>query len=386
MENEHLRVVIAHDGTLSVTHKATGAVFAGLNRFEDSGEAGMAWMHMKPGNDRVIDSRGCPVTVAIEENGPLLARFRVDVHMPVPARLDENGGDAWKRLDGVGNDARRTDETVPMTITSVVTLRAGERAVEVETRFDNRARSHRLRALFPTRLDTVVCHAESAFDVVEREVVFGPDSPWAGSPEVTSPMQRFVDVSDGRTGLAIVNDGLREYEVTQGEERAIAVTLLRAYEVSLSTVSKRWDIHPEMGLAQCPGTHVFRYRILPHAGAWDTADVYGEVERLALPLLPAQTGAHAGNLPQRGGFLEVSGDNVVLSALKQADDGEGLVVRVFNPAAAATRATLSFSNGIRRAERLTLEELPDCELQPDGSRVSLDIAPKKIVTLRVVLE
>ncbi len=380
MENEHAVVVIENDGTLTVTHKATGATFHGLNQFEDGGEAGMAWMHMTPGNDRVINSRGFPVTVALEENGPLLARYRVDVHMGIPARLEENGGDPWKRLDGVGNNARRSEETVPLTITSYITLRAGERAVEVEVRFDNRAKNHRLRALFPAHRKTGVCHVESAFDVVEREVAFSADSPWKDNTDVTFPMQRFVDLSDSEAGIAVINDGLREYAVSPSEDRTLAITLLRAYEVSLATVSKRWDIHPEMDLAQCPGAHTFRYRILPHAGPWHAANIFDEIDRHYLPILPAQTGAHPGDLPQRHGLLSIEGDNIALSAVKRADDGQGLVVRLFNPSTVTRTAAITCAGGITRARRLTLEEAEDGELPGSDGALSLEVGPKKIAT------
>jgi len=385
MENEHLHAQIAPDGTLSVTHKASGLVFHGLNQFEDGGEAGMAWMHLAPGQDRVINSRGCPVVVSLEENGPLLARYRVDYHMTVPARLEENGGDPWRRLDGVGNHARRSEATFPLLIHSYVSLKKGARSLEVVTRFDNQADSHRLRALFPARRDTNVCHVESAFDVVEREIVFGPDSPWRGSTSVTFPMQRFVDVSDSRGGLAVINDGLREYEVTQTPERAIAVTLLRAYELSLTTVSKRWDIHPEMRLSQCPGEHEFRFLLYPHAGAWDMVDIYGEVERLCVPAEPAQSGAHGGDLPRVFGFMTLEGDQVAVSAVKCSEDGHGVVVRLFNPTTRTRRAMLTFARPLASATKVTLEEESPVTVPGDGTRLSQEIAPKAIVSLCVRL-
>ena len=331
MENEHLKVTIQPDGTLTLTHKATDTVFDHLHSFEDSGEAGMAWMHLVPAYDEVVGSLGFPVSIRLLEDGPLLASFRIEYRMQVPARLEENGGNSWQRLDGVGNSARRSKETRDLVIESTVTLRHGSPALEVTTRFSNAAENHRLRVKFPTRRKTNVCHVESAFDVVEREIEFGTDSPWHGSHHVTFPMQRFVDVSDGKAGLAVINDGLREYEVTQDSTRAIAITLMRAYEVSLSTVSKRWDPHPEMKLSQAFGEHEFRYLVYPHKGTWDVGDVYGQVERLCVPLEPAQAGPHGGDLPKRNGFMELEGPNVVLSALKRSEDGEATIVRLFNP-------------------------------------------------------
>ena len=164
--------------------------------------------------------------------------------MIVPAGLEENGGDPWQRLDGIGSSASRSRDTLPLTVISHITLRRGAKSVGVAVSFDNTAQNHRLRVMLPTRRAGRTCHAESAFDVIERETAFRKGSPWHGCKGVTFPMQRFVDVSDRKGGLAFIADGLREYEVTQDADRAIAVTLMRAYEVSLSTVSCRWDSHP----------------------------------------------------------------------------------------------------------------------------------------------
>ena len=101
-------------------------------------------------------------------------------------------------------------------------------------------------------------------------------------------MHRFVDVSDGRVGLAVFNNGIREYEVFDSPARELAVTLLRAFEFKQSPVIDRWDVHPEMELSQCLGPQDWSYGIYPHAGTWDKAEVYREAERFTLPLEAAQ--------------------------------------------------------------------------------------------------
>lgn len=385
MENEHLRVVIAENGTLSVTHKATGVIYDGLNYYVDNGEAGHAWMHHNPAFDRALDSRGFPCAVALEEDGPLLARYRIDTRMRVPARLDENGGDPWQRLDGIGNHAKRSDDERELVLTTRVTLRRGAKSVEVSVEFDNPAEDHRLRVFLPTRRAGKTCHAESAFDVVERDTVFGKESPWHGCQGVTFPMQRFVDVSDGAAGLAFIALGLREYEVTQDAARAVAVTLMRAYELNLTTVSCRWDAHPEMKLTQCPGRHEFSWLIYPHAGDYAAGGVLAEAERLAAPLEPVQAGTHPGGNPPTAGFLDLQPDTLLLTALKRAEDGDGWIIRVCNPTAKKVKGKLAFGRKLSSAERVTLEEVTEERLTTRGNAVTFDAGPKKIVTLRARL-
>ncbi len=388
MENEHLFVMIGNDGRLSVGPNGSDTTWwcPALNVFEDGGEAGHAWMHIEPAFDSVVTTLGQPARIMLEEDGPLLARYRIEHRMQIPVGLDENEGDAWKRLDGGPNMSRRIAETREMLVTSIVTLRRGARSLDVITRFENVCKNHRLRVLFATGIHAPKVHVESAFDVVERPIVHGPDSPWADAIKPTFPMQRFIDISDGKNGLAIINDGLREYEASiDDDDGMIALTLMRAFEVSLTTVSKRWERHPEMSLSQCPGAHEFRYRLMPHAGAWDKAGVLREAEALACPLEPAQAGAHGGDLPKRMALLGVEPAGLTLSALKQSEDGKGIVVRVANPSKKTVRGTLACFKKIVSAEEVTLEETRVRKLAPNGKTLPLSVGPKKIMTVKVTV-
>jgi len=386
MENENLRVEVEADGTLRVTDKSSGRTYGGLNIFVDDGEAGMAWRHIPPAFDRVVTSRGSLRGVSVVESGPLLSSLRIDLTMRIPLHLDEAGSDEVKRLDGDGDKARRSDEEKEMEISSLVILRRGARWVEIVTKFDNQCRDHRLRVGFPSRIPAEKCHAESALDVVEREIERGPDSPWVGPWNTCSPQQRFVDVSDGGFGLAILNEGLREYEVSEDSSRTIFLTLMRAYEVALSTVAWKWERHPEMGLSQCPGLHEFRYAIMPHSGTWKDARVGVEAEKLNLPMLAAQVGKHGGPLPRRLGLLEISPETVMLSAVKRAEDGEGLIIRIFNPSSDSLEAELKLPYRLKSAWMTDLEEKPLKEISRSANAVRVGLAPKKVVTLKVACE
>lgn len=164
------------------------------------------------------------------------------------------------------------------------------------------------------------------------------------------------------------------------------MTLVRAYEIALTTVSKRWERHPEMELSQCPGEHEFRYSIYPHAGSWAKAEVYGEVERLSVPLEIAQAGPHGGDLPQRLGLLSVTPSNAVVSALKRSEDGTALVLRLFNPTEKSVAAEVKTHAKIRAAHLLTLEERPVEKLASAAKSVKVSLAPKKIVTVKLDMD
>jgi len=387
LENEHLRVEVACDGTLAVTEKATGRVYGGLNEFEDSGEAGHPWRHVAPAYDEVISSVGAPFTVSVVEAGPLSSTIKIEHRMMIPVRLDEDQSDTIRRLDANGDGANRSPERREMVVMSLVRLVRGAKSVEVTTTFTNECRDHRLRVCFPTYVSKAKnSAAETPFDVVERPIDRPEGSPWALSPNPTHPMGRFVDVSDGVNGLSIVNDGLREYEVVDTKERRLCLTLMRAYQVELTTVSWRWERHPEMELSQCPGRHEFTYRIVPHSGTWADARLFSEAERLNLPVEVAQVGPHDGDLPQELSFFSLKPIDLVLSGMKPAEDGVGFVMRLYNPTDLEQKAKIMAWKRIKKAETLQLNEKPVEKLKPSGKEVSFAAGPKKIVTVRLVLE
>ncbi|KAA3618927.1 MAG: hypothetical protein DWQ05_06055 [Calditrichaeota bacterium] len=384
MENEFLHVQINPNGTLRIKNKETGHIFDNLHYFEDSGDAGHAWMFIEPAMNQIINTLGQPVIISLEENGPLLARFQVIYSLQIPVSIDYNESDKWQSLDGAGGHAKRSNHTCEMKIISQFTLRKGSRVVEVKTSFENNAENHRLRVMFPTGLESAkTCHVETAFDVVEREVVMPPDSPWFGGENATFPMQRFVDVHDEENGLAIINNGLLEYQVTDDSERTIALTLLRAYEVNLTTVSWRWESHPEMKGSQCLGFHEFAYNIYPHAKSWSEVKVVQQAEKLSVPLLPVQSGTGtAGTLSPNFSFLKIAPAELILSALKQAEDGEGIVIRIFNPTEKDCAGKIRLFKEPIAAEIVNLEETFQAVLPVKNNIISVPCAAKKIVTVK----
>ncbi|HFE51929.1 MAG TPA: hypothetical protein ENK07_00675 [Bacteroidetes bacterium] len=244
----------------------------------------------------------------------------------------------------------------------------------------------RRRVLFSTGLSEAQhSHAETPFDVVARPIEREPDSPWRGTWNPTHPFQRFVDVSDGRVGLAFLGEGLREYEVFDRPNRTLAVTLLRAFEVALTTVSWRWERHPEMRLSQAPGEHVIRYALFPHAGTWEDANLPEVADRFLVPLRTAQAGTGSGTLPLSFSALELEPATLQMSAFKPAEDGRATaVVRLYNPTSRAVNGTLRFGWPLRNAWLLNLNEERQQPLTvKDRHTVLLSVGPKKIVTVEL---
>jgi mannosylglycerate hydrolase len=380
LENDLVRVIIQPDGTLDLHDKQNNRTYSGLNQFRDRGEAGNPWTSRSPTEDRVYTSIGAPAQITVEHDSPLRATLKVSQTMRIPSGWVTNEDRSY---------SRRSDDLVDLPITSYITLTRDSRCVDIRTQLENRAHNHTLEVLFPTGLSNARTFAsDTPFDVVERPIERTDDDPYAQVIQPPWPLLRYVDVDDSTAGLGVAVAGVRGCRVTEDRERAIALTLLRAYEISLCTVTYRWELRPDQELSQSPGRHEIRYMLVPH-GPGEREAVRAAGERLNCPLLVAQSGRSTETkLPAQQAFFDLAPATVELSCLKKAVDRETLILRVYNPTTRDEQATLTSYREIASARLVSLEELPvnDGKLNPDGQRVSFAVGAKKIVTLELALK
>lgn len=383
LENEYLLACFNGAGTLDLTHKETGHTYTGLHYLEDTGEIGHSWVHKKPNQNKTITSNDFPCKIVSEEDGPLLATIRVDYYMQIPKGVKDKM--AINDRDEMKPDTRRTEEVNEIVVSSRFTLRKGARRLDVTTSLKNTCENHRLRVVFPTNLKTDKTQAEVSFDVVSRDIHVKEDSAYYGKENPTFPMYRFVDMTDGNTGFAVLNTGIREYEAMDTKERPLAITLFRAYTYRNAPVIGRYEVYPEMELAQCPGKHEWTYAIYPHKGDWQNG-VYKEAEEMNLPLEVAQAGPHNGTLPKEQSFCELAGDNLQISAFKQAQDRPGkYIVRIFNPTENRLEGLLKFAYQLKNVWLTNLNEERIESLLSEGKTIQIHIDKKKIVTIEFEL-
>src|SRR6185369_9789216 len=210
---------------------------------------------------RVIDTPDA-VRVTALESGPVRARVLIDTDYTWPACA----------IGDLRSCSARSDETVEVTVSTTLELRAGERFLRVVHELDNRAHDHRLRAHFPLPAPVAGSDAECAFTVVHRGLTAESGAHEHALP--TFPSRRFVDASGGVLGLALVHDGLLEYEVV-GDGTELALTLLRATGyLSRSEMLLRPNpagpLDPLDG-PQLQGPLSVEYAVALHRGDWATA-------------------------------------------------------------------------------------------------------------------
>ena len=359
-ENEFLSITISSDGTFYLLDKETDAVFANCLIFEDGGDFGDGWNYGKPFRDKVVTSLGAKTKVSVVEDNAVRVVFEIDTELELPAAREGDG---------------RSGETVTCRAKSHVTLTAGIKRIDIKTVFDNRAKDHRLRVLFPTGIPATVAHAEGAFDVIERSIAVPPCKDWREPMPVTHPQKSFVDVSGGGIGLTVINKGQPEYEVRDDEARTIALSLLRAVGNGVRAPEQQVE-------GQMQGEYTFEYALYPHAGDWEEAESYRQAHAFNTPLVIGQAAVAAGELPMEMSFVDVKDSKFVLSAIKKAEAGDAITVRGFNISTAklSTKATI---HGAEDVELVDLREDSQGPAKKSGKAVSIEARAKQIVSLKI---
>jgi alpha-mannosidase len=231
---------------------------------------------------------------------------------------------------------------------------------EVTTVVENEAEDHRLRVLVRSDSGADEVRAESQFAVVRRPLVPPPPrAEWVEPPVPTAHMLGAVALGP----LVVLSKGVPEYEAsTEG----LRLTLLRCVGTisrppGLPTrpLSAGPDIATPEG--QCRGRHVFEYALRFDGDALTNAALVRASQDYRTDFLRGDPFEPP---------LELGGD-VVFSCLKEAEDGNGLVLRVFNPNPQQELLTLS-----RPARRIRLDEEADVD-------AGLELGPGEIATFLI---
>ena len=221
------------------------------------------------------------------------------------------------------------------TVTQTYRLAANGRRLDIETHIDWRDRRALLRSLNPIAARARYATAECAHGIIERPT--HRNTSWEQAMFETVA-HRFLDLSEPGFGVALLNDAKYGHSA---RDSVLGLSLVRS------------PVYPDL-LAD-EGEQTFTYALYPHAGAWHEGGVREEAEALNQPLLvaPASGLAEASWEPLRAGGIAAA-----LSGLKAAEDGDGLIVRIYEPAGARGPFAWTPPAGWTLSEPLDLMEAP----------------------------
>ncbi|AWB43093.1 alpha-mannosidase [Paenibacillus sp. CAA11] len=377
MENELLKVEITADGSFSVTDKKTGHTYRDLGVYENVGDIGNEYMFRQPEGEPVLTTQGLKAKIQVLEDSPYRASFEIVHHWEIPASADATLDREQRELVYYPHrKAQRSTEKVTLVIRTVVSLSRRGRGVEIESSFNNTAKDHRIRMLFPTDLRADDHQVDSMFEVVRRNNV--PAAEWE-NPSNTQHQQAFVDVSEARkAGLTVANLGLNEYEVLRDGRNTIAITLLRAVgELG------DWGLFPTPE-AQCLGEHTVRLEVIPHDGDGIASGAFAEGYQFQIPWIAVQTGVHDGPVPTQFAPLSWESRELAFSSLKMNEETGDLHLRWYNMCGQETELTLSSGIEHRAFHKSNILEVPGEKLTANAAGgLSLPVKPYEIITVRI---
>ena len=241
-------------------------------------------------------------------------------------------------------------------------LLAGSSRVDIDTRIDWHERLMLVRALFPTTVQSHEASYETMFGVQKRAT--HTNTTWERA-RFEAGAHRFVDLSEPGYGVALLNDAKYGHNALGG---TLGVSLVRG------------PLYPDPFADE--GEHHFTYSLFPHAGNWVEGGVTREARALNAPLVVTETGTDAGD---RASFVASTGLELGLGTLKRAHDGDGTILRVYEPHGARGRAELTFTDAPSSVSRVTILEEPTegSGITLDGNTASFEIGPFEVVTLLI---
>ena len=260
--------------------------------------------------------------------------------------------------------------------------------LETGTRNDD---SPMLRAVFPLAMQDARFYNQVPFDIIERpadDKLGGKSIPEAlqhrndycinaeANDGQEVPAQKWVDVNNGQTGIALLNRTKYGHSYHRGDLR---ITLMRS--------AGEPDIYPNLGKFN------ISYALYPHAADWKSA-VWQEGENFNIPVLAAEPPSLAlakkhATRPEEDTFFTVAPANIALTGMKQSEEGNELIIRLVEIEGKETTATVTLPFAARAARHLDILEFPAKDAATpamNGKNVTVKIKPNEIITLGIKYE
>jgi alpha-mannosidase len=331
LENGHLRAVLGRDGALrSLVDQASGreAMAAPgnvLELYEDRPTAFEAWdldpFHLETGSD-------CPAATGAQVTTAGALRAEVAFDRPIGQRSH---------------------------MRQIVRLDAESNRLEFHCAIDWHEDRRALKVRFPVAVHATRATYEMQFGVVERPTHYSTRRDLA---QYEVPAHRFADLSEHGFGVALLSAATYGWSV---HGRDMRMTVLR---------SPRWP-DPEADI----GHHELAFAIHPHRGGWQDAGVTAQALCFNAPLLLGEP------TQERCSWFSTDTPGVLVDTVKRAEDGDGLIVRLYE--AHGGRGTARVRVGVAFTEAWFTNLLEDRlgPAQVDGDEVVIPFRPFEIITI-----
>lgn len=412
LDNEFYAISIAENGSLTILDKENNVTYKNQAVLVENGDDGDSFNYSPPRKDMEVFSTDSKFEYEIHEND-IYNKARIHYSMIIPKDLKE-------RADNL------TSTTLPVTLE--VGLRKGSKIIDFNVHVDNKGLSHRLCVIFDSQITSKFNYADQQFGLIKRPNYYEKEmnlylegmknhkeekagiqelanwandqSSWQEPPISIEPAQSYVSLTDDNTGIAVIPQGVREYEII--DDSKIRLTLFRTYGfMGKENLIYRPGRASGERIIETPDAQLlkemdFSFGFMTYnsdindsnvdtmAKAYNTPmEVYTYAEFLNGRLIFSQREIE-GTEASRISLFETE-NNLVVSAIKKAEDSKGFIIRLFNGKNHKNVSdTIKFNFDISEAYYTNLKEekTEDIEIKNNTIKIK-ELSHCKFVTIYV---
>lgn len=252
------------------------------------------------------------------------------------------------------------------TVTQQVCLYHQIPRIDFRTKADWKTHHVILKTHFPVDVNTTRASYEIQFGNVERETT--NNYSW-DTAKFEACGHKWADLSENSSGISLLNDCKYGYGIKKGD---MSLTLIK----SGTYPNEDADI----------GEHEFTYSIYPHAGRWQEAKTVEMAYNLNVPMLAKRTGRQEGCGGEYESFLKCSQESCFVEVIKKAEDGKGVIVRMYENKNNRVRAQIQTAYPIAHVYECNLLEENEEELTAGKNCFETVFKPYEIKTFRLIFE
>lgn len=251
------------------------------------------------------------------------------------------------------------------TITQDIILSADADYIDFDTTVDWYETEKILKAQFPVTVNNTYATYEIAHGSINRP------NHWNYATDLVRYEvcgHKWADLSEGDYGVSLINDCKYGYDI---KDNLMRITLMRAPNCPDPVGDK--------------GVSSFVYRLYPHKGTWSQADTVKYAFELNQPMKAFAVSEQNGKLESEKSFVTVSNENIIIDAVKPAQDGNGIIIRMYESARTHSKVNVKFDFGkVNKVIETNLMEVDETEIPTENNEFSFNITPHQVRTFRIL--
>lgn len=257
------------------------------------------------------------------------------------------------------------------------TLTQDSPRVDVQTFIDWHEPNVSLKVKFPVSVQTSLAQCQIQFGVIDRPT-HSDDSFAFAKDEI--PAHHWVDLSDQETGIALIAKNKYGYRV---KDQTLELTLLRSQHKPGEVVkTDNYDNFLINNFADI-GKQKFTFSLFPHHGDYRVGGVVNQAYIMNHPLQIVPVKPHPGELPPSLSFFAIDTNSVIIETIKLAEDGDGIIVRLYESYGLEISAMLSWVCNYHYVQYVDLQENKLDDSFYCNQYCNLEFKPFEIITLRL---